>query len=237
MNENKVQQELKEWVGELSVESTKNLEITLSVIIPISEVAASNPFNLCNLPISSLRFSKKGVSEEVALGLFEAIMWKTGAREFSMEDDRITLTSTGIKLLKYVEQEVFEKLDTEGKKEENDHIITPVTSVEISRIDVLEDKTERKGITIYININYEKPETFSRKKNWGAMYELAKEKCIKYDKDILDYFNSNKKNPLYSRLGFKITKILKQESDEIVPNIEIKIITQNKITRSKLKSA
>lgn len=119
MTKSKIQQELTKWVNGLSYKSIKNLEITLSVLIPTSEVVASNPFNLCNLPISSLRFSEKGVSEEAARGLLEAIMWKTDRKEISIEDDQIALTDAGIKLLKYIEQKVFEKLGTEKEREDD----------------------------------------------------------------------------------------------------------------------
>lgn len=233
------QRELREWINELSVKSAKNLEIALSVLIPVSEVAVSNPFNLCSLPISSLGFSERGVSEEVARGLLEAIMWKTDRKEMSIEeDDQIALTSTGIKILKFIEQKVIERLDV-GTKDEggDDHAVVSGTPVEITRIDVLEDKNERKGVTIYININYENPETFLRKENWSEMYKLAREQYVPYKKAVFDYFNSNKKNPLYSRLGFRVTKILKQENGEIVPNIEIKLITQKAVTQRKPKSA
>jgi asparagine N-glycosylation enzyme membrane subunit Stt3 len=68
------------------------------------------------------------------------------------------------------------------------------------------------------------------------MYQLAKEQQVSYDKGFFDYFNSNKINPLYSKEGFNVTKILKQEDGAIVPNIGIEIVTQKAVTQ-RLKSA
>lgn len=109
--------------------------------------------------------------------------------------------------------------------------------VPIKKIEVLEDKSEQKRIIIYINGNYDKPREFSRGKNWGKMYKLAMMQELSYDKDFFDYFNYSTLNPLYTdRGGFSITKIVKVEDGSIVPNIEIKSTTQNKITRQ-LKTA
>ncbi|MEI6280945.1 MAG: hypothetical protein WCP17_03040 [bacterium] len=107
---------------------------------------------------------------------------------------------------------------------------------EINQLELLEDKEERKKITVYINIQYGNPKSYNRRKSWGKMYELAKEQETSYNKGFFDYFNSNKTNPLYSKEGFKVTKILKQENGTIVPNIKIDLITQGKVTR-RLKSA
>lgn len=111
----------------------------------------------------------------------------------------------------------------------------PQSSIE--KIEVLEDKTENKRTVIYVNGNYHNPMSFSKKKNWGKIYELAKEQETDFVKSFFDYFNSSRINPLYKKSrGFKITKILKMQDGIIVPNIEIKLTTQNKVTRQ-LKSA
>lgn len=106
----------------------------------------------------------------------------------------------------------------------------------IEKIEILEDKNERGRISVYINGNY-KDDTisFSRNKRWGKMYELAKSQEVPYEKSFYDYFNYQQTNPLYTK-GFNVSKILKEQDGYIVPNIEIKLITQNKITRL-LKSA
>ncbi|MCX6717760.1 MAG: hypothetical protein NTU76_03760 [Candidatus Taylorbacteria bacterium] len=107
----------------------------------------------------------------------------------------------------------------------------------IKRIEVLEDRTENKRVNIYINGNYNNPRGFHRGNYWGQFYELAKKQRINFSKEFFDYFSSNKLNPLFAKSGgFKIIKILKVEDGLIVPNIEIKLITQKAITQ-RLKSA
>lgn len=107
---------------------------------------------------------------------------------------------------------------------------------EIKQLELLEDKTENKRIVVYININYDSPIKCRRGKNWEKMYELAKEKETSYKKTFFDYFNSNKLNPLYTKEGFKVTKILKKESDIIIPNIKIELVTQTAVSK-RLKKA
>jgi len=107
---------------------------------------------------------------------------------------------------------------------------------EIVKIEIKKEEREYKNITIFINTNYQKPRSYKRGKNWGKMYELAKEHVVTYDKGFFDYFNSNKTNPLYAKEGFKVTKILKQENDTITPNVTIKLTTQKAVTQ-RLKSA
>lgn len=106
----------------------------------------------------------------------------------------------------------------------------------IEKIEILEDKSERGRINIYVNGNYENgPMDFSRNKRWGKMYELAKSQEVPFEKSFYDYFNYQQTNPLFTK-GFKVSKILKEQDGYIVPNIEIKLTTPNKITRQ-LKSA
>jgi hypothetical protein len=101
----------------------------------------------------------------------------------------------------------------------------------IFSIEVLEDESELKGITVYINTEYDIPKKFMRKQYWTALFNLAKEQSIAYDKAMFDYFNSNKQNPLYSKGDFTVTKILKEEDNYIKPNITIEIVTQKKVTQ------
>ncbi len=107
---------------------------------------------------------------------------------------------------------------------------------EIKQLELLEDKTTNKGVTVYINVKYDTPRKFRRGKNWGKMYELAMDQRVPYNKTFFDYFNSNNTNPLYTKEGFKVTKILNKEYDYITPKIEIRIITQKAVTQ-RLKSA
>lgn len=108
--------------------------------------------------------------------------------------------------------------------------------LEIEKIELLEDETARKRITVYINTDYEKERSYKRGINWGLMYELAESKMVDYKKSFFDYFNSNETNPLYSKKEFKLTQVLKKQGEYIVPNIEIKIITQQAVSRRRNKA-
>lgn len=110
------------------------------------------------------------------------------------------------------------KYKTEGKNE-------------IENIEILKDETENKKITVYINIQYDDVKYFRRGKFWEKMYKLAEDQVIDYNKPFYDYFNSNGANPLYKKEGFEVTKIFKKEDNSIIPNIEIKIITQKAVSQ------
>lgn len=110
------------------------------------------------------------------------------------------------------------------------------TDKEIKQLELLEDKTRNKRITVFININYKSPIRPRGGKYWRNMYDLAVEQQIPYDKCVLDYFNSNENNPLYSNGEFNVTKILKKDNDYIIPNIIINCVTQKAVTQ-RLKSA
>lgn len=78
------------------------------------------------------------------------------------------------------------------------------------------------------------------KRSWNLLFEVAEGKEIWYNeeshKNDLDYFNSNKKNRLYTQTGYKITKILKVEGGLIKPNIKMSVISQKAFQR-RLKKA
>lgn len=102
----------------------------------------------------------------------------------------------------------------------------------IEKIEIVEDKKEQGRINVFINGDYNNPRSFSRKKRWGKLYELASGKDIVFDKEVLDYFNYHPSNPLYTENGgFKVTTVLRKEDGYLVPNIKIILTTQNKITR------
>jgi hypothetical protein len=91
----------------------------------------------------------------------------------------------------------------------------------IQKIEVLSNKKDQQRITIYINGNSSNPMEFSRDKNWEAIYELAEGKEISFNKNLFNYFNISKLNPLYTIEGYDVTKILKEMNGFILPNIEI----------------
>jgi len=89
---------------------------------------------------------------------------------------------------------------------------------------------------VYVNKEYRQELDFSRGGNWGKLYEVAENGAVKFNKGFLDYFNSNQKNPLYAKHGFLKTKLLKEQDGEIVPNVEIALITKQKLNK-RLNSA
>ena len=99
----------------------------------------------------------------------------------------------------------------------------------IEKIEVLENETKQEIITIYINGNYSNRMEFVRDGNWGSIYKLAEGKEVSFNKNLYNYFNRSKLNPLYAAEGFDVTEILKEKNGLILPNIEIKLITKNKI--------
>lgn len=122
----------------------------------------------------------------------------------------------------------------------NDNKTDKINGGTIKKIEILKSKNNTGRIKVYVNGNYDNdPLDFARGKNWQLMYRVANGEEVVYDKkgkEFYDYFNSRKENPLYAKHGFEKTTILKREDGCIVPNIKIKLTTQNKITRQ-LKSA
>jgi hypothetical protein len=95
------------------------------------------------------------------------------------------------------------------------------------------DRNDEKKIIVYINDLYNKSHEFKKGKYWGKIYELAMDKKTAHNEGFYSYFNSNSNNPIYTRTGLKLTQILKKDSTELVPNIEINIITGKQVaTRS-----
>jgi hypothetical protein len=55
---------------------------------------------------------------------------------------------------------------------------------------------------------------------------------IPKDKNVTSYFNCNSANPLYTpKGGFIYSSVLKDQDGYIVPNIEIQLITEGKVSR------
>lgn len=101
----------------------------------------------------------------------------------------------------------------------------------IEKIEILGDGTNQEGITIYINGNSSNPMEFIRDDNWESIYKLAEGKEVSFNKNLYNYFNRSKLNPLYATEGFDVTEILKEKNGLILPNIEIRITTKNKMTQ------
>ncbi len=101
-------------------------------------------------------------------------------------------------------------------------------------------KSEKNNSGIIINGNYNRYLKVDLiKKCWESLFKIADQGYCEMNKEILDYFNSNENNKIYSREGYKLTKILKSTGGNIMSEdgIKIKSISQkayrtriNKIT-------
>jgi hypothetical protein len=115
--------------------------------------------------------------------------------------------------------------------------ITNKNRAVIEKIEVLEDKTELKKITLYINGDYNNPAEFKREQYSILFYNLARDNEVPYERGFFNYFNSNRANPLYKKYGFTLSKIFKQDSVYIEPNIPITLKTQKFISQTKNKTS
>lgn len=111
------------------------------------------------------------------------------------------------------------------------------TNNQINKIEIVEDKTEKKKVSFYINEDYSKLFEFNRNKTWTPLYDLARDQEVDYNRSFFNYINSNKDNPLYSNYKFNITKILKMDGEYIKPNIPIVLKSQKTITTRKNKKS
>jgi len=108
----------------------------------------------------------------------------------------------------------------------------------IHKIEIVRHENNTNIIKVVVNENYQLPLEVKLGKYWSKLYELAEKNQILNDKAVSDYFNSNLKNPLYAKLGYKQTQILKSDgAARIIPNIIIELITDKKITQRKNKTA
>ncbi|MBP6858065.1 MAG: hypothetical protein KBC11_02665 [Candidatus Pacebacteria bacterium] len=132
--------------------------------------------------------------------------------------------------IKEIELKLISKKDSKNK-------VGVKNDQEIVSLELLEDKDEIKAITVFINGDYSNPIFCRRNATWGNMYELARDKQTRFNRSVYDYFNSNKKNPLYKgKEGFKVSKILKKDGSMMVPVVKINLIKQKKISQ-RLNSA
>lgn len=93
-----------------------------------------------------------------------------------------------------------------------------------------------KIFSVVINGDYENAiRADIAKQSWCALWQVAKRANGDHDVDFLDatsnkgtidYFNSNSRCRLYTRTGYKLTKILKIEDGYIEPAIEMSVIGQ-----------
>jgi hypothetical protein len=98
-------------------------------------------------------------------------------------------------------------------------------------------------VTVIINERYadDKLKPLVTKGRWKVLLEVAENgsayaNSIKEAKSITNYFNTNRKCNIYTTYPeYKLTKILKEEGQEILPNISIKIIPTKAFSQRKKK--
>lgn len=108
----------------------------------------------------------------------------------------------------------------------------------VYRIECVEHRPNTNKFIVIINENYQSPFEIALGKYWSRMHELAKKQQVAQNKGFFDYFNSNSNNPLYRKLRYKKTQILKYDGAAlIVPNIKIGLINNKAFAQRKNKAA
>lgn len=98
-------------------------------------------------------------------------------------------------------------------------------------------------VTVIINERYtdEKLKPLVTKGRWKVLLEVAENGSVyanstKEAKSITNYFNTNRNCKIYTAYPeYKLTKILKEDGQEILPNINIKIIPNKTFSQRKKK--
>lgn len=96
---------------------------------------------------------------------------------------------------------------------------------------------------IIVNNDYRNPlKVDGNKKCWHFLLKMAEKNNylpINENKSNFDYFNTNRRNRIYTKTGYKLTNIFRIESNYIYPNIKIEIISEKsfKTRNNKIKPA
>jgi hypothetical protein len=111
----------------------------------------------------------------------------------------------------------------------------PANKKAITILQLLREKNG--GLKVYANKDYSKgaPLHSSSKTDsyWNKIIEIAENGNCPSKENFIKYFNLNLNNPIYNTLGYEQTKILEERNGMASPLIEIGIITQEYINRSK----
>ena len=120
--------------------------------------------------------------------------------------------------------EAVEKVGgSQGKVKQN--------SIPIEKITCVESVHGGKKFLMIINNDYKHSFTGDMvKPSWDILFKTAAGEQIPYDplknKGSLDYLRSNKRNKLYTKTTYAMTKILKIEDGFLVPNIKLDMISE-----------
>lgn len=89
---------------------------------------------------------------------------------------------------------------------------------------------------VVVNDDYKKPIEIKLKKYWQTLYDTAKgvDVCLneKQSKRVVDYFNSNDKNPLYAKWKYVRTRVLGLSGTSIVEgDTKLEVISEQSYAR------
>ncbi len=218
-------------INELSNEKLQNVWCVLQVI----EDSLDYKEPLTSISVN-LRQEKCNISPEKVYDILEYFEWRGILRIIKRTNKFLgKLNAVPVKIfrkkfdLKY--GEVKTELESRSKKGGKSESINEIICVR-----------PRSGnkFQVVINGNYQNTIKGDKAKDsWNLLFEAAEKKEIWYDqtyKSSLDLLNSNAKCRLYTQTGYKITKILKVEGGQIVPNIKMEVINE-KAFKTRLKKA
>jgi hypothetical protein len=102
---------------------------------------------------------------------------------------------------------------------------------------ILSLEIEEKGRTlnVYLNNDYDNPvranDSVKNESYWNKILNLAKDTPVKSDENLIKYFNSNKRNPIYSNGTYKPTRILNKKNGLLEKVIPITVVNKSTINR------
>ena len=81
---------------------------------------------------------------------------------------------------------------------------------QVNKIECIKHQSNTGKLKVIVNENYQSPPLEVTLGNyWTKFYELAEKQRVANSKGFFDYFNSNLKNPIYSKFKYKQSQILK----------------------------
>lgn len=141
-------------------------------------------------------------------------------------------------LYKKIEREI-EKLDLKRSQSVSKSSMKVGPDKFITKI-ICVDPGQKNKFKVVLNNDYENfIEGDKAKKCWYFLFQIAEEEFMPYQeeyKTYIDYFNSNKKNRIYTQTEYNIAKIFEIERGTVVPNIPMNIISE-KAFQTRLKKA
>jgi len=133
-----------------------------------------------------------------------------------------------LKVLQPKFEQLYKEYQLKHLPEENKVKSHSTDSGYIEKITCVEQKDESRYKIIINDVSKDTIKVNGKKNVWGLLLAVAKGEKPRYEdnKSSFDFLNSNENCQIYTKLGFKVTKILKTEEGTIVKNIPIEPITE-----------